>query len=345
MINYAGNAGTEKYVDVLEREYRKLGHICYLAYNVAGKLSSDLQERGVRSLRLDLDKSGLKTAPRLIAAYCKENEIDVIHVQYPRENIYAIKSLKYYKKPKVVFTSHLSIKQGFKWQILNRIYTRKNHAVIALYDDAKDLLIKNGVCKKKIQIVYNGVELQSDTALYKKDPFKMCIMARYEPEKGLDFLIDSLARLKEKTTENFVVDILGEGEYFDRITRRRKELGLEMSVNQVGYTKKTKEYLLNSSLYLCSSENEAMSFSILEAFSYGLPCVATDVGGNYLLVNINGVSGKLVNYGDTEAFSDAIKAYMDNEALWDKDSKAAKNKIEQVFSLEMLAKNTLKVYE
>lgn len=346
LINYAGNAGTENYVDLLVDRYQSKGHQCFLAYNIAGQLSEKMESKGVKSLQLDLGAGGMISSPKKLAAFCSENQIDVIHAQYPRENIIAIKSLNYYSLPKVVFTSHLSIRQGLKWKILNRIYTGRNHAVIALFDDAKEILKDNGVAEDKIQIIYNGVAEDSRRASYSLDPFRISIMARYSEEKGLDFLLDSIADLKRKTDKKIHLDILGEGELFDHIKDRISELGLGDDVTQVGFTTETKKYLLNSSLYVCSSlKNEAMSFAILEAFSVGLPCVATNVGGNAKLINEYGVSGSIVNSFEPSDFADAIKKYIDDEKLWAEHSDAAAKKIKNVYSIDTLAEKTLRVYE
>ena len=62
-----------------------------------------------------------------LAAYCREHEIEVIHAQYPRENIIALLSLRHYAAPKVVYTNHLTIRSGLKWRVLNRIFTPRDH--------------------------------------------------------------------------------------------------------------------------------------------------------------------------------------------------------------------------
>ena len=47
LINYAGKAGTEKYVENLVRIFSDAGHECHFAYCVPGELSEKMAARGV----------------------------------------------------------------------------------------------------------------------------------------------------------------------------------------------------------------------------------------------------------------------------------------------------------
>ena len=347
LINYAGGAGTEKYVDNLQRIYTSEGNSCFLAYNIAGRLVETMKERGIPCLQLGLTKADFKESPKLLADYCKDNKIDVIHVQYPVENIIAVKSLKYYSKPNVVLTRHLSDYQGFKWKVLNKIYTPKNHCIICVCDEAAENLVKCGVAREKIKVIFNGVEYdetpKDNTGGY---VFKLVILARYAKEKGLDFLMESLAVLKKKTDKKFILNILGEGEEYDNIAKKIESLGLGEEVKQLGYRTDTKDFLDDANLYLNSSgSGEAMSFAILEAMNAGLPVVATDVGGNSTLVEKNIVCGKILKYGDTEAFSNAILEYMNNPELLKAHSLEAKRKVKEQFDLVKLAHDVYDAYK
>ena len=72
------------------------------------ELSAFLRMVGFATLQADLG------AAKKLAAYCRENGIEVIHAQYPRENIIALLSKLFYRRVKVVYTSHLTIYQDTK---------------------------------------------------------------------------------------------------------------------------------------------------------------------------------------------------------------------------------------
>ncbi|MEA4895497.1 MAG: glycosyltransferase [Oscillospiraceae bacterium] len=358
LINYAGKAGTEKYVENLIRLGR--GKINpFFAYNIDGELSRKMSEASVPSLQLEMSRRSLFTAAKKLAEFCRINSIDVIHAQYPRENIVALISKRYYDKPRVVMTNHLTLRlsglSGLVWQLLNRHFTPKNHRIIAVCNEGREIMIANGVKPERIAVIFNGIEpagtpVRSDAIrrefMLPENCFVMTILARLAPEKGLSFLLDCLAELKNKTDKPFVCLICGDGELLDEIKCRITELNLENECRLLGFRKDTREILLGSDIYLCSSSrNEAMSFAILEAMNAGLPLVVTDVGGNRDLAETGIKCGFVSMYGDTGAFSDNIRRFMDDPALRDGYAAAAVEKIERYFDLNKLADDVFAGYK
>ena len=150
LINYAGKAGTEKYVENLVEHLHNKKCECSLCYNIDGPLAEKMREKGINCYQLEMNSPFDTAAAKKLAQICKDNNIDVIHAQYPRENYIAIRSKKYGNKAKVVFTSHLTIYQPLAWMFFNMLYTKKNHCVISVCNEGKDILISNKVAKKRI---------------------------------------------------------------------------------------------------------------------------------------------------------------------------------------------------
>ena len=355
LINFAGKAGTEKYVENLVRIFGAAGHECHFAYNDPGELSEKMEAASVPSIRLNTGRSGFFSAPKSLADYCRVNKIDVIHAQYPRENIIALMAKSHYKSMKVVYTNHLTIRVGAKWKLLNRIFTPKNHRIIAVCHEGRDIMISNGVPADKISVIYNGVEPdpnpKSDKSVLNElgipeDSFVLSILARYAPEKGLNFLLDSMKVLKTMTKKRFHLIICGDGELFESVKSRRDELGLTDTVIMTGYRTDVPRILSASDLYLNSSEcNEALSFAILEAMNAGKPLVVTDVGGNRDLAENKIVCGEVVNYGDTSGFASAVLRFIDDSDYLEKMGTAASEKISKRFDLNTLAWDVFETYK
>lgn len=354
LINFAGKAGTEKYVENLVRIFSAADNDCRLAYNISGELSEKLAARGVPCFQIKLDGNPLSAAKQL-AAYCREHEIEVIHAQYPRENIIALLSLRHYAAPKVVYTNHLTIRSGLKWRVLNRIFTPRDHKIIAVCREGRDIMVQNGVCPERIEVIYNGVEPEKapvrDLSVRPElgvgeGEFMLTILARYAPEKGLFFLLDALAELKELTDKPFRCVICGDGEQFDEVNQKSQALGLGETVIQTGFRRDAGRILRASDIYLnTSSCNEAMSFAILEAMNCALPLVVTDVGGNRDLAETNIPCGFVVQYGDVSGFASAILRLMEDEALYKQFSADALRKVSEEFDLEKLAWDVYRAYQ
>ncbi len=354
LINFAGKAGTEKYVENLVRIFSAADNDCRLAYNISGELSEKLAARGVPCFQIKLDGNPLAAAKQL-AAYCREHEIEVIHAQYPRENIIALLSLRHYAAPKVVYTNHLTIRSGLKWRVLNRIFTPLDHKIIAVCREGRDIMVQNGVCPERIEVIYNGVEPEKapvrDLSVRPElgvgeGEFMLTILARYAPEKGLFFLLDALAELKKLTDKPFRCVICGDGEQFDEVKQKAQALGLGETVIQTGFRRDAGRILRASDIYLnTSSCNEAMSFAILEAMNCALPLVVTDVGGNRDLAETNIPCGFVVQYGDVSDFASAILRLMEDEALYKQFSADALRKVSEEFDLEKLAWDVYRAYQ
>lgn len=122
-----------------------------------------------------------------------------------------------------MFTSHLTVRQSFLWRAVNRRITPHDAACIAVCTQGANLLRENGVKEEKIRVIFNGVApkplpprrnvIRTEFTL-PEDCFVFLTMARYAPEKGLFFLLDALAQLKERTDAPFACLIAGDGEHF-----------------------------------------------------------------------------------------------------------------------------------
>lgn len=358
LINYAGKAGTEKYVENLVRILGKGKINPYFAYNIEGELSAKMRKMGIPCLRLEMNKSAMLSAAKILGKYCNDNNIDVIHAQYPRENIVALLAKRHCKNLKVVMTNHLTLElsgaSGMVWKLLNKHFTPKNHKIIAVCNEGREILIKNGVPRDRIQVIFNGIEpsgrpVKTD-AIRKElglsdDCFVMSILARFSPEKGLGFLLDVLYQLKTTSELPFCCLICGDGEQFAEISARITELELQNECRLLGYRTDTKDILLASDVYLCtSSHNEAMSFAILEAMNSGLPLIVTDVGGNRDLAETKLQCGYVKSYGDVKAFAKAISCLMNDPETREKLSLAATEKIQKYFDLNKLANDVYDAY-
>jgi len=102
-------------------------------------------------------------------------------------------------------------------------------------------------------------------------------VGRLSYEKGYDELIDVFKLVNTKYPD-WKLNIIGDGTEYEKINKKIKQYNLEDSIKLHGYQKKEyiDEYLFNSSIYVLPSRSESFGIVLLEAFSYGLPCIAFD---------------------------------------------------------------------
>lgn len=353
LINFAGKAGTEKYVKNLIKEYNGKKAECHFAYSIPGQLSEEMKEMGIPSFKVKMKHPFDFAAAKKIAQYCRKNKIDVICPQYPRENAIAVLSKCFYKTPRVVFTSHLTIKCNILWKAINRILTPKNHRIISVCNYGKELLIGNGVKKDRIEVIFNAMELdekkQAPSTIREElgltDEFIISIMARYHYSKGLPFLIEVIKELREIAVRPFRLLILGDGEEWEKVSELIRLNNLSENIIQLGFRKDTDNILKGSDAYVNSSSClEALSFAILEGLSAGLPAVVTTAGGNTDIVNEETDCGFAVPYGDAKAMAEALNALMKDRELYNRKSENAIKAIEGRFNYQRMLDKTFETY-
>ena len=354
LINYAGSGGSERYVELLARYYQGRKADCGLCYNIDGPLVEKMQSLGIPVYQLPMKNILDLAAAKKLAKIAKDGDYDVIHAQYPRENYIAILSKLFGCRARIVFTSHLISEQPPVWRMLNRLFTPHDHAVLTVCTYGRAVLERGGVARDKIRIVFNGVDAPAapkrDRTVLREfgigDEEKVItILTRFSEEKGVPFLLRSIAKLKETTAVPFRLLLVGTGPDFDRDKALIPELGIEDKVVVTGFRSDTAALLAASDIYLNSSSSEAMSFAILEALGAGLPLVLTDVGGNPELVNTGSVSGILAPYGDENAYAGAIAKLLEDDGLRSRYAAAARAKAEGEFDLYTLLVKLFEIYK
>ena len=339
LINYAGQGGSENYVFTLAKAAAKKGKV-FLGYNIKGSLVEKLEPYAT-CFRLEMSSPlDIKAAVHL-KKYLALHKIDAVHTQFPRENYIALWAVILGANVKVIYTSHINLYNNFLWKGANFFFTRKNTAIIAVCTSVKELLVKNNYPPKKIKVIYNGVEPLTSIKIPPLKCFTFITLARLSKEKGLNFLLESVKILKEKG-KDFKLIIGGEGEERPELERFISANDLKNTVSLPGHIN-PKEYLPKAQVYINSSESEALSFGILEAMSYGLPIIATKVGGNEEIVNLS-QNGKLVKYNNPEELAHAMEYIMDNKEMYDRLSQNSLKAIKETFNICKTIKETYELY-
>ena len=346
LINHAGNGGSEKYVRVLSEELIKKNVEVFFVYNESGLLVNQMENLGAKSYNLNMRSPfDLKSAKEL-ARICTENNIDIIHAQFPRENYVAVLSKLYGCKAKIIYTSHINISNNLLWKATNFIVTRQNSAIVAVCNSVKSLLVSNKYPKDKIHVIFNGVEYED----YEKEelpnsPFIFIVLARLSLEKGILFLLESVNTLSKDTDKSFKLMLAGDGPLEKEAKNYVKEHNLSNFVDFLGYTTTPQKVLSKGHVFINSSESEALSFAILEAMTIGLPIIATKVGGNPDIINKNTNCGTLVDYNKPLEMAKAMKSLMENESLYKELSKNSRIAIKTTFDIKIMIDKTYEMYK
>jgi len=144
----------------------------------------------------------------------------------------------------------------------------------------------------------------------KDDLFYSVSVGRLVARKGFDFLISSLAKVKDDRIHALII---GQGPLNDNLTALASSLGVLNRVHFLGVQSEEKkfQYLSVSDLFVLSSMHEGFGIVLQEAMQVGLPIISTDIGGQIDIIK-DGENGLLVKFDDEdELVRDMEKMYTD----------------------------------
>lgn len=108
-----------------------------------------------------------------------------------------------------------------------------------------------------------------------RDPRRCVYVGRLSWEKGVDRLLDAIARVPELS-----LDVVGDGPLRSDLERRAAALGVAGRVRFLGWQDDPAPFLAVAGLAASPSRSEGLSLSILEALEARVPVLATDIPGN-----------------------------------------------------------------
>lgn len=172
-----------------------------------------------------------------------------------------------------------------------------------LYDEYKNKL------NIKLKYIPNALNyFPKESELSKLDNKTLIAIGRMSPEKGFSDLIDVIKEIDDK---EIVLNLFGDGQELESLKNKVKKLNLEKQINFHGFKTQDfiKRYMQNSSLYVMTSFEESFGLVLIEAMSYGVPCIAFDSaqGAKYI---INHKNGYFIKNRNIEEMANTIKKYL-----------------------------------
>lgn len=243
---------------------------------------------------------------------------------------------------KAVHTFHYGNYPFVSWRhrILEGMCTRAVDRLIAVgLEQRRGILTTYRLSESKMDVAWNGVTLQppSSASSFRAkvgtgDRLLVGSISTLIPQKGLDDFLE-VARLCRDAGRHMQFVIVGGGPLQPMLEQRRHELGLDDSVVITGWIENAAAVALPAfDVFFQTSRWEAMSIAVLEAMGHGKPIVATRVGDNPHVIE-EGVSGVLVDGGNTVAMADAL-ARMTDDGLRQRLGAAARERFRNHFTLE-----------
>ncbi len=205
----------------------------------------------------------------------------------------------------------------------------------------KQLISEFKIKENKITVVPVYVFLDFDPT-GRRDPtgrFIFLTVGRLVPVKNIQMQIEAIANLKDKF-RNIKLWIVGDGPEMEKLKAQSKKLGLEKIVKFWAWQNDLKKFYQQADCFLLTSNQEGYGMVVVEASTYALPIIMTDVGcaGDFIKNNENGV---IIAIKDQKALENNMRELIKNQELRVRLGKNAQSSAKKLLNKE----ETLNLYQ
>lgn len=212
---------------------------------------------------------------------------------------------------------------------------------LAQTEHAAKSLSEKGV--KIAAVLPNGVELPSGVADVAVNPNALYVgnFRQGVEWKAFDVLFDAWKMVVAQCPDAQMV-IAGGGE-IDHWRDYAGRLGIAGAVDFKGSVADVASLYVKSAFFVLPSRREGMSNALLEAQSWGVPAVVSDIPGNRAVVE-DRVNGLIVPVGNAEALAQAMLSLIRDRDLRARLGRGARWRAEREWSMASVASRVLGAY-
>jgi len=281
-----------------------------------------------------------------LARFLRQEGVDVVHAHMFWSNLYGCVAARIAGVPVVVTTEHGENKwkkARHRWlerNVISRCTGRRFCVSGSILERRQHV---DGVPSDLLEVTSNGTEIPENPAtLAKHESPLIGTVGRIVPQKDHPLFVATIAELRRRG-RNVRACIVGGGPGEKEVKDCLLEAKLNEVVRMPGMSDDVDAWYRQFDIYLVSSSEEGQPVSLLEAMSYGLPIVATDVGAIAQTVR-HGEEGLIAPPGDANALADAICRYLDDPEFAVKCGERARLRAISEYSIAAIAARYEQVY-
>lgn len=356
LITGLGGGGAERIVANLADEMHQCGHSVKIAF-LKGTIVVSPKSKDIEVIYL-----GLEALTDINRAFTKYKQLlkdfvpDVVHAHMVHANIFARVCQIFFSVKKLICSAH-SNNEGGKIRMLAY---RLTHNLSELTTNVSTNAAKSFIKQKAVPVdgvltVYNGIDLnnfkENDNYDLKEnlglsvDTKIFIAVGRFHDAKDYPNLIQAFHHFKKKYSTFDLASkliIVGDGELESDIRKIIDLLELSQDVILLGRRDDISNLLSASDFFVLSSKYEGLPTVVIEAMACKTFVIATDCGGS---AEIMGDTGILVPPENSKALAQALKEAVNKSPLEIKENNLrARQRVEELFSLEKSVENWLKIY-
>lgn len=235
-----------------------------------------------------------------------------------------------------------------KWINFHREINGRFSAIQVMSDNQKKYIEKWGYDSSNAYTIPISTSTRNDLFVNNKiqGAIRICSIFRMTWEKNIEANLRLIAEMV-KRGRNVVYNVYGDGSDFGQLYYLVDRFGLSNVVRLHGRVAPeafSNEIITNHLLFQLSS-SEALPASVIEALSFGIPCVVSDVGGfpEIIYNNVNGYLMDFDNY-NIDGAADFVESIIDDDDLYQRLKVGAFQTFQEKFSPSVEAKKIYQMY-
>lgn len=284
-----------------------------------------------------------------LAAHARASDVDVVQTHGYKANVLARLFARTLRKPWVAFL-HGETSENWKvraYYRLERAAIRGADRVVVVSQDMANGLMARGVSRSRVCVIRNASLHRApaavpDAAAAAGTSMTVGVVGRLSPEKGIDVALKVHALVASRCPEARLC-IAGEGPERARLERMTERLGIGRSVEWLGYLDDPDSLYRRMAVLLLPSRSEGFPNVALEAMAYGVPVVASRVGGIPEIV-LEGRSGFLLDSEDAGGMAERVVALLNANSLRQRIGREAQAEVGSRFSVQARAEALARLY-
>lgn len=291
---------------------------------------------------------------RTILHYIKANQIQLVHCHLPWAGMVGRIIFRLSRVP-VIYTEHNKQERyHFLTRWMNRLTFNWQGAAIAVSKDVAESIQENIKPRIPVYEILNGVntdtfkrdaisgeKLRQELSI-PQDAFVVGTVAVFRFQKRLKEWLEVFA-VASKSNSSMVGIIVGDGPLRQEVEQHRKALGLEDKIIFAGLQTEVKPWYNAMDVFMMTSVFEGLPIALLEAMSMECAVATTDAGGIKEVIR-NAQDGMMVRVEEWEQLSGVIGRLVADKELRNSLAKAARQRVEEQFSLKRMVGELEELY-
>ncbi len=353
--------GVERGTVDLARYLAKEGHKS-IVISWGGRLEEELDSFNIRHYKLPVHKKSPLTMFRMISKVAwimKNEEVDIVHARSRVPAIIALFAYRRYvanrpldeKSP----VSFITTCHGYyNTHVFSKIMAYGKLVIVASNVIGRHMTQSFKVPLEHIRLIPRGVDTNKffykSPDLNKTSDFVVGMVSRITPWKGHETFLKAMSKLVRIFTKSKIIIggsvLKGKEDYKRKLDLLVKLLGLEKHAKFIGLVEDVPSFMHKLDLLVSASNTSQETFGrvIIEAFSCGVPVLATKIGGAAEIIT-HMKDGILVPVDDPNAMVEQAKNILEDRKLSMQLSKNARLTVEEKYSLKKMMDSTVKVYK